>query len=317
MKEYDNDKEEIEPFIKYEETADLKERNTLIDDENEDITKVTKLIDETTTEPQLMEICKKDPDACNLLVECSKLASKKSWNDLKIFLENTDILNDKYNNEINGKNEINYKIYIKHFYLGITNFRLGDYQTALNNFKESFKLHRFYQLTYNIALCYIKLENYENAILYLDDVIKENKNFFYAYYNLIKIYLIKSNINDAFLIYRDFSDIIKKQKEKEKISMNAGLLTPKNSYLCNSLKIFYKIGAECLFAKQLFQECVYTILEGLNYDPNDSELWCLYAKVFIKKKNFKVAISLLRKVLEINKDYEEAKKLLIFLEKKC
>ena len=37
----------------------------------------------------------------------------------------------------------------------------------------------------------------------------------------------------------------------------------------NSLKLFYKLGAECCFAKQLYQECVHTILEALKYNPED------------------------------------------------
>ena len=142
------------------------------------------------------------------------------------------------------------------------------------------------------------------------------ENFFFAYYNLIKIYLKKNNTNDAFLIYRDFSEIIKKEKDKEKLSEQTGI-TPENRLSVtsfNTLKLFYKIGAECLFAKQLYQECVYTILDALKFNPEDAELWFLYAKVFVMKKSFEYAIPLLQKALDIQPDYVEAKKLLDFLQ---
>ena len=121
---------------------------------------------------------------------------------------------------------MNEKAYITNFYLvyfyfyfkGICNFKFGEYNNALSYFKEAHKIHQHYQLNYNIALCYYQTGKLEEAVLYLEAVIKKNKHFYFAYYNLIKIYLKKNNVNDAFLIYRDFSDIIKKEKEKEKNS---------------------------------------------------------------------------------------------------
>jgi tetratricopeptide (TPR) repeat protein len=81
----------------------------------------------------------------------------------------------------------------------------------------------------------------------------------------------------------------------------------------NALKLFYKLGAECCFAKALYQECVHTILEALKFNPEDPELWCLYAKVFIMKKAFEYAKPLLEKALEIDPSYVEAKDLLTIL----
>lgn len=51
------------------------------------------------------------------------------------------------------------------------------------------------------------MNNLENAVYYLDLVTKTNRYFFFAYYNLVKIYLRKNNINEAYLIYRDFIDV--------------------------------------------------------------------------------------------------------------
>ena len=285
--------------------------NLIDDDENND--DYTKILDEEMAEPELMFICKDDNEATSLLKKCSKMSNEENYTTLKNYLSE---LNDlKNSNNLDGK--INAYSFIKFFYLGICNFKLKNYQEALNNFVEAHKIHQHYQLNYNIALCYIKLGNLENAVFYLEAVTKKNKNFFFAYYNLIKIYLKKNNINDAFLIYRDFSDIIKKEKEKEKLSQQTGISAMNRLSVTtfNTLKLFYKIGAECLFAKQLYQECVYTILDALKFNPEDAELWFLYAKVFVMKKSVEYAIPLLKKALEIDPGYEEAQKLLSFLEK--
>jgi tetratricopeptide (TPR) repeat protein len=81
------------------------------------------------------------------------------------------------------------------------------------------------------------------------------------------------------------------------------------------LKFFYKLGAQCCFAKALYQECVHTLLEALKFNPEDPELWCLYAKVFIMKKSFEYAKPMLHKAISLNPDYPEAKELLEILNK--
>ena len=297
----------------YQPDEDINDKETnLIENDNftNNNNNINNFIDEEMIEPELMFICKEDKEATSLLKKCAKFFNEENFTTMK------EYLNEIIDNNASMEGKINAKSFIKFFYLGVCNFKLKSYQEALNNFLEAHKIYQHYQLNYNIALCYIKLGNLENAVFYLEDVTKKNKHFFFAYYNLIKIYLKKNNINDAFLIYRDFSDIIKKEKEKEKLSQQSGLPNQNRVSVTsfNTLKLFYKIGAECLFAKQLYQECVYTLLEALKFNPEDSELWFLYAKVFVMKKNFEYAIPLLKKALEIEPDYEEAYKLLKFLE---
>ena len=60
-------------------------------------------------------------------------------------------------------------------------------------------------------------------------------------------------------------------------------------------------------------ECVHTILEALKFNPEDPELWCLYAKVFIMKKAFDNAKPLVKKALEVDPHNLEAKNLLEIL----
>ena len=297
-------------------TDDNNIQRNLIDGETE-ANGIHTFIDDEMSEPELMFFCKEDPEASALLTKCIKWSKDENWTLMKTYLSSINSDND--NNFIQqSSNAMNEQLFIKYFYLGISNFRVNDYQEALVNFIEAQKIHQYYQLQYNIALCYMKLGNLENAVFYLEGAMKKNKHFFFAQYNLIKIYLRKNNTNDAFLIYRDFSEIIKKEKDKEQFKTNTGIESGNRMSVVsfNTLKLFYKIGAECLFEKQLYQECVYTILDALRFNPEDAEIWYLYAKVFVMKKTFEYAIPLLKKAIEIQPDYIEAKKLLEFLEQK-
>ena len=82
------------------------------------------------------------------------------------------------------------------------------------------------------------------------------------------------------------------------------------------MKLFYKLGAECYFAKGNYQECVPIIMEALKFNPDDPEIWCIYAKVFIVKKIFDSAKPLLLKAIELDPKYKEPRYLLDIIEKK-
>jgi tetratricopeptide (TPR) repeat protein len=90
---------------------------------------------------------------------------------------------------------------------------------------------------------------------------------------------------------------------------------PSSSSTSNILKLFYKLGAECYFAKGNYQECIPIILEALKFNPDDPEIWCIYAKVFIVKKAFEYAKPLLKKAINLDPGYKEAIDLLAILEK--
>lgn len=305
----------LQEEISYRQNDDIQDdpRGSNIFENDQEKGGIQDLIEEEMSEPELMFLCREDPEATALLKKCSKWANEENWTTMKNYLIN--IVETLSTSQSEGVT--NMKTYIKYFYLGVCNFKTNNYQEALSNFIEAVKIHKDYQINYNIGLCYMKIGNLENAVFYLEDATKSNKNFFFAYYNLIKIYLKKNNTGDAFLIYRDFCEIMKKEKDKEKLSKESGI-TPTNRLSVtsfNTLKLFYKIGAECLLAKQLYQECVYTILDALQFNPEDAEIWFLYAKVFVMKKNFENAIPLLKKALDIQPDYVEAKRLLDFLEK--
>lgn len=269
------------------------------------INKIGEIIELETIEPNLMHFCRNFQSATYLIKQCHDLLVKKEFEELYEKLNTFQIGQFKSNKE-----EEMCVLLVKNFYLGIVHFKKTECEEALSCFNEALKIYDYYQINYNIALCYIKLEQLDTAVFYLEKVTKKNKNFVFAYYNLIRIYLKKNNINDAYLIYKEFSDSIKKDKE----SAQHGIASQRLSVASyNAYKLFYKLGAECCFAKSVYQECVHTILEALKFNPQDPELFCLYAKVFIMKKSFEFAKPLLVKAIEINPNYSEAIELLQIL----
>ena len=155
----------------YNREDDIIDKQTNLIDEDENNDDYTKILDEEMAEPELMFICKDDNEASSLLKKCSKMANEENYTTLKNYL--TELNDLKNSNALDGK--INAQAFIKFFYLGVCNFKLKNYQDALNNFGEALKIHQHYQLNYNIALCYIKLGNLENAVFYLEAVTKKIK----------------------------------------------------------------------------------------------------------------------------------------------
>jgi hypothetical protein len=115
----------------------------------------------------------------------------------------------------------------------------------------------------------MRLNNLESAVYYFDTVTKENKNNIFAFYNLIKIFLRQKNFNDAYLLYHEFMEGMKKDNPQNKVISEFEDNERLSGSPINYLKIFFKIGAECCFAKALYAECVHTILEGLKFNPED------------------------------------------------
>lgn len=104
-------------------------------------------------------------------------------------------------------NKINKHSFVKNFYLGVAYFKDKQYDLALEKFLEANKLFQYYQLHYNIALCYMKKNKLEEAAIYYEGVITKSPNFFFAYYNLIKICLMKQDLIQAYVNYKKLSDV--------------------------------------------------------------------------------------------------------------
>jgi tetratricopeptide (TPR) repeat protein len=162
---------------------------------------------EEMSEPDISYWCRDSPDASQLLSKCIKMLNDKNYKTMKTYLQTVeDFENDSTIGNPNSE-KINKLSFVKNFYLGIAHFKEAEYDEALNSFNKARKLFQYYQLHYNLALCYMKKNNLYDAIINLDSVITKNPNFYFAYYNLIKIYLANRNPSQAYVNYRRLSDV--------------------------------------------------------------------------------------------------------------
>ena len=168
-------------------------------------------LNEEISEPDISYWCNDSEKASDLLRKCIKMMNERNWKGIKSYMktcvtaeeEETESISNRKNNS----DKINKVSFVKNFYLGVAHFKDNDYDEALQCFYEANKLYQYYQLHYNLALCCMKKGMLEEAVLYLDGVITKNNNFFFAYYNLIRIYLQKRNPSQAYVNYRRLSDV--------------------------------------------------------------------------------------------------------------
>ena len=165
-------------------------------------------LNEEISEPKISYWCNDSEAASELLRKCIKMMNENNWKSLKSYMK-TCVSIDEEEQDKNNPGGVNKVSFVKNFYLGVAHFKDSEYDDALDCFNEANKLYPYYQIHYNLALCYMKLGKLEEAVLYLDGVIGKNSNFFFAYYNLIRIYLQKKNPSQAYVNYRRLSDVRK------------------------------------------------------------------------------------------------------------
>jgi tetratricopeptide (TPR) repeat protein len=174
-------------------------------------------LNEEISEPDISYWCADSEQASDLLRKCIKMMNDRNWKGIKSYMKTcVDSSEEEFeaisSSRKNSPEKINKVTFVKNFYLGVAHFKEGEYDEALNCFYEANKMYQYYQLHYNLALCCMKKGMLEEAVLYLDGVITKNNNFFFAYYNLIRIYLQKRNPSQAYVNYRRLSDVRKNYK---------------------------------------------------------------------------------------------------------
>lgn len=207
---------EISAYKREDDIEEVREKNKEEKYENPLLkTDFQTFITEEMSEPDISYWCNDSPEATQLLRKCIKMMNEKNYSTMKSYLKTISDLEGEMGvfKTSDGNNEnttpVNKVSFVKNFYLGIAHFKEGEYEEALECFKQAKSLHQYYQLHYNLALCCMKLNNLYDAIIYLDCVITKNPNFFFAYYNLIKIYLSNRNPSQAYVNYRRLSEVRK------------------------------------------------------------------------------------------------------------
>lgn len=146
----------------------------------------------------------------------------------------------------------------------------------------------------NIAFYNLELENYENALNYLDKIIKLTKNTKYlkeevhAYSSIACVYSEINNHNDAFKYME-----IAKEKSKALGDKNGELM------LIHNTAILHYNKKEYTKAKSLFQTVINSTFS--KREGNDIEAHLYLAKIDIENKNYETALKQLEYAEDISK----------------
>lgn len=170
------------------------------------------------------------------------LKYKKDYVDAKINLADTYFLLKKFKNSIEIYNELltteknNLPIY---FNLSKCFEEIGEINQAINTLKLSLKIKKTSEAFYNIGVL-LERSNIEEAILYYNNSIKINKNFFQAYLNIYSLFEKKGKY-DVLLKISNF--LIKNFQDNFYSYFLHGLSLQKNDDVEGSI-IFYKKSLE-------------------------------------------------------------------------
>lgn len=113
----------------------------------------------------------------------------------EIFENAQKLLARKEMSEESGSNE---KIATKYDELGELFFNTGEYEEALSQYKKSLKLSkRTAEITMNIIRCYEKLDEYDQALVLLNELCDEYPDFVSARLKLGKLYYDTRQVPEA------------------------------------------------------------------------------------------------------------------------
>lgn len=147
-------------------------------------------------------------------------------------------------------------IYQEYLDNGLTLFNQKQYQKSLNNFKEANKIFPSSALKYNIAICYINIKEYDEALKYLLEI----KNFPDKDFS--------TNINNLIQTYEHLGMIYKYKKEYNTAIEYYTLILTKYPQNINSLKNIIEIYDLTNNCPQLFDTLNYyqTDITKINYE---------------------------------------------------
>ncbi|KMT21723.1 tetratricopeptide repeat protein [Clostridium cylindrosporum] len=102
-----------------------------------------------------------------------------------------------------------------YYYLGLINLKKEDYMSALVCLRTARKNDiKSHLLSYNISICYVKLNKNDLAKKELIETIKKDPKFFNAYTNLCNLYLKDNSSKEAYRTIRYGQASLKDDKEK-------------------------------------------------------------------------------------------------------
>lgn len=206
------------------------------------------------------------------------------------FEENKDVASIldliKIKNFQEAEKKLNFlkEIYVNNFFLenlhgSIHSYR-GDYDKAEKKFKEVINLQpNFVDGYYNLATVYLKLNNFEDSIIFFIKTLDIDKNFYNAYFNLGICYQRIDQVDNSI---KNYNLYVQNVKSDPSAYINLGI-------------IFFN-QRQFNKAKEAFNHVL--IIDLANVDAN-----FYIGLIFLEEKKNLVAIVFFRKVIYFNKNF--------------
>ena len=173
-----------------------------------------------------------------------------------------------------------------HFNLGLAYNNSGDYQKAIESFKEAIRLKPDdVYAHYNLGLAYSNSGDYQKAIESFKKAIRLKPDDFYAHFNLGLAY---SNSEDYQKAIESFKEAIRLKPDDFYAHFNLGL-----AYL----------------GMRDYQKAVELLKKATKINPNGKEIWYYYACALSGNQNIDEAFQSLKKAIELgDKNFDCMKK---------
>jgi len=171
--------------------------------------------------------------------------------------------------------------------LGDIYLQIGNNSLALDNYKKSLQLQDTIFIRDKIANLLISIEEYEEAITFLNESIKKHQNTSdFKYLG----YMLKSNLGMALIKKEDYSAAIKQFKEIIEES-------PDDSYA--HFQIAY-----CYSKQGNDDEAEKWYLKTIDIDPEDANTYQNLGLIYFRKSNYRAALSYFKTALKYGGDKE-------------
>jgi len=188
-------------------------------------------------------------------------------------------LSNKFVNEILDTRE---DLWIKFFNDGVPLFNDGDYKGAFEKFNTAVIIDPYNEAGLKQrALCYVRLNDYENAVKDLENYLVLEKE-----YELEKDISVRVTLANIYFMNQRNDDALKMYEE-------ALELDPENVAVITKLGTIYQQNDEIDKAMKMYDS-------ALQKNPGNSDLWFNMGILYFNLENFDKAIESFNKVIELN-----------------
>jgi len=234
----------------------------------------------------------------------------------EIYIQRANIFSKKDNHQgaiqlLNKALELSDNTFDIHSLLGMEYLFMDDFKKARENFMKCVSFdEQDYSSLYNVIYCFEFLEDYEGAILYLNDYLDRNPYCEVAWHQLGKQYYAEKMYKEALTAF-DFAIIsddnfIGAYFEKGKVLEKLGKYKEAIENYETTIKIedptshaFLRIG-KCYEKLEDYDMAKYYYYQTVHEDPLLDKGWLAITRFYMNRKNYDKALYYINKALNID-----------------